>query len=141
MRQLLPALILILGSLPAFAEQAPYKGPDYSGSYDCTGEDGHDGAYKSTVTLKLVREQSFGNYAAYDFEMTVPGFGTYPGHGAATGNTAAIYFANTDQANKDFGTGIVTFRKAPSDKWKFSKYYYEPVYKDGNHGTEECIQK
>lgn len=141
MKQLLPALLLTLAALPAAAAPAPYTGPDYSGSYACTGEDGHDGAYKSSVTLKLVREQSHGNYAAYDFEMKVPGYGTYPGHGAATGSTAAIYFANTDQANKDFGTGVVQFKKAGSGKWKFTKYYYEPEYKGGNYGTETCEQQ
>jgi hypothetical protein len=141
MRKLLPVL-LALCALPAFAaDPAPYKGPDYSGTYDCTGEDGHDGAYKSTVTLKLVREQSFGKYAAYDFEMKVPGYGTYPGHGAAQGDSGAIYFANTDQANKDYGTGIVKFAKAKSGKWEFTKFYYEPEYKGGNRGTEICVQQ
>lgn len=134
------SLLFALATLPASAAQPPYRGPDYSGSYHCTGEDGHDGAYKSTVTLKLVPEQSFGKYAAYAFEMKVPGFGTYPGHAAATGADAAIYFANTDQTNKDFGTGIVRFGKAPSGKWRFKKFYYEPEYKGGNYGTETCVQ-
>lgn len=133
-------LLLSLCALPATAAQPPYSGPDYSGTYDCKGQDGHDGAYTSTVTLKLVKEQSYGRYAAYDFEMKVPGFGTYPGHAAAKGADAAIYFANTDQTNKDFGTGLARFSKAKSGKWRFSKYYYEPEYKDGNYGTEDCVQ-
>jgi hypothetical protein len=139
MRQLLPALLLGLLAVPAFAAQ-PYKGPDFSGTYACKGEDGHDGPYVSTVSLQLVPDQSVGKFAAYSFEMKVPGFGTYPGHAAATGMTAAIYFANTDPANKDFGTGIVTFKKAKSGKWQFSKYYYQPEYKGGNYGTETCTQ-
>lgn len=137
MKPLLPILLAGLCALPAGAASLP----DFSGTYDCKGEDGHDGAYTSTVTLKLVREQSVGDYAAYDFEMKVPGYGTYPGHAAATGMNAAIYFANTDQTNKDFGTGIAKFSKKPSGKWQFSKFYYEPEYKGGNHGTESCVQK
>ena len=140
MKYPLPALLLTLCALPAGAAQKPYRGPDYSGTYECKGEDGHDGPYSSTVTLKLVKEQSTGKYAAYAFEMKVPGFGTYPGHAAATGTNAAIYFANTDQTNKDFGTGIVHFSRAMSGKWQFSKYYYEPDYKGGNYGTETCVQ-
>ena len=136
MKHLIPALLLGLCALPAAAAV-----PDFSGTYDCKGEDGHDGAYTSTVTLKWVKEQSLGDYAAYAFEMKVPGYGTYPGHAAATGMTAAIYFANTDQSNKDFGTGIAQFGKTPSGKWQFSKFYYEPDYKGGNHGTETCVQQ
>jgi hypothetical protein len=139
MRHPLSALLFGLAALPACAAPS-YGGPDYSGVYACTGEDSHDGAYTSTVTLKLVREQSFGDYAAYAFEMKVPGYGTYPGHAAATGTHAAIYFANTDPSNKDFGTGIAQFTKAPSGKWQFAKYYYEPDYKGGNYGTETCVQ-
>lgn len=133
-------LLLGLAALPCAAGQAPYTGPDYSGTYDCKGEDGHDGTYTSTVTLKLVKEQSHGPYAAYAFEMKVPGFGTYPGHAAAEGAEAAIYFANVDQSNKDFGTGIAHFTKAKSGKWQFGKYYYEPDYQGGNYGTESCVQ-
>ncbi len=140
MKYLLPILLLGLNALPAFAAPPPYNGPDYSGTYECKGDDGHDGPYVSTVTLQLVKEQSAGKYAAYTFEMKVPGYGTYPGHGAAEGNNAAIYFANTDASNKDFGTGIVKFSKAKSGKWRFRKFYYEPDYKAGNHGTEDCVQ-
>jgi len=49
-------------------------------------------------------------------------------------------FANTDQKDKDYGTGIATFSRAKG-KWKFSSYYYEPEYKGGNYGTEECVQQ
>lgn len=134
------ALLLGLCAMPAIAANPPFSGPDYSGTYACKGEDGHDGAYTSTVTLTLIKEQSWGKYAAYGFEMKVPGYGTYPGHAAAKGKEAAIYFANTDQSNKDYGTGIAHFSKAPSGKWQFGKYYYEPDYKGGNYGTETCVQ-
>lgn len=56
-----------------------------------------------------------------------------------------IHFANTDPATRDFGTGtgtgIASFSRNKSGKWTFSKYYYEPEFKGGNHGTERCVQR
>jgi hypothetical protein len=123
------------------ADKPPFSGNDFSGVYDCKGQDSHEGPYTSTVTLQLVKEQSFGKFAAYSFRMEVPGYGSYPGHVAANDRTAAIYFALTDPAPKDYGTGLAQFSKTKSGKWQFNKYYYEPEFKGGNHGTESCTQK
>ena len=90
----------------AHAAPPPYTGPDFSGTYNCTGEDSHEGPYKGTVTLALVRAQSTGAYGAYEFKLEVPGYGAYPGEAAAHGMEMAIHFANTDPKTKDFGTGI-----------------------------------
>jgi hypothetical protein len=140
--KLSPAVLLLCaaGSFCA-AAQPPFTGPDLSGTYACKGDDHKEGAYGSTVTLKLVREQSFGAFGAYDFLMQVPGYGSYPGHAAANGRNAAIYFANADAATKDYGTGLAKFSKTASGKWRFDKYYYEPEFKGGNYGTESCVQK
>jgi hypothetical protein len=89
----------------------------------------------------LVREQSTGKYAAYRFQLDVPGYGVYPGHAAAHGNTMAIHFALADPSTKDYGTGIAQFGKTKSGKWQFSKYYYEPEFKGGNYGMETCRQR
>jgi hypothetical protein len=115
--------------------------PDYSGTYACKGHDASEGEYSGTVTLKLNRRHSADGYAAYDFKLEVPGFGAYPGHAAAKGEHMAIYFANTDPKTRDFGTGIAAFSKNKDGKWRFNKFYYEPEFKDGNHGTEECVQR
>jgi hypothetical protein len=135
------ALLLCLAAPVMAAERkAPYTGPDFSGVYECRGEDSHEGRYTSTVTLELVKAQSVGKYAAYTFKMEVPGYGSYPGHVAANGLNAAIYFALNDSATKDYGTGIAQFSRK-GGKWQFNKYYYEPEFKGGNYGTETCLQK
>ena len=54
-----------VGAKPAFS------GPDFSGVYDCTGNDDHEGQYTGTVTLELVSAQSFGAYGAYNFKLDV----------------------------------------------------------------------
>jgi len=131
---------ILLGLICATA-QASFTGQDFSGVYDCTGQDSHEGPYQGTVTLALVRAQSSGKYGAYSFKLEVPGYGAYPGHGAALDKKMAIFFANEDPATKDYGTGIATFRKNKSGKWSFDKYYYEPEFKDGNFGTETCQQR
>lgn len=123
------------GARPAFS------GPDFSGTYECTGNDDHEGKYTGTVTLELVPAQSFGEYGAYHFKLEVPGYGTYPGQAAAHGKQAAIHFALTDQATKDYGTGIASFSKNKAGKWTFHKYYYEPEFKGGNFGVEDCVQR
>lgn len=138
-RTIVTALFL-LGCGFAHAKEA-FTGPDLSGVYSCQGDDAHEGKYTATATLQLIPEQSSGNNGAYAFKLEVPGYGAYPGHAAARGTTAAIYFANTDPSTKDFGTGIATFKKNSNGKWTFKKFYYEPEFKAGNHGFESCVHK
>ncbi|HIV72461.1 MAG TPA: hypothetical protein H9903_16115 [Candidatus Aquabacterium excrementipullorum] len=118
-----------------------FTGPDYSGTYDCKGQDSHEGPYDGTVTLALIPAQSTGTQGAYSFKLDVPGYGSYPGHAAAQGAHMGIFFALTDPSTKDFGTGIATFEKSAKGKWTFNKFYYEPEFKGGNHGTEVCVQR
>lgn len=125
----------VAGSKPLFI------GPDFSGTYECKGEDSHEGPYTGTVTLQLVKDQSFGKFAAYSLKLEVPNYGSYSGHVAANDHSAAMYFALSDPAPKDYGTGLAQFTKTKFGKWQFSKYYYEPEFKGGNFGTETCTQK
>jgi len=118
-----------------------FSGPDLSGSYECQGDDAHEGKYTATATLQLVPSQSTGQNGAYAFKLEVPGYGAYPGHAASKGTLAAIYFANTDPAPKDYGTGLASFKKNAKGKWTFTKFYYEPEFKGGNHGFETCTQR
>lgn len=144
MKYLFAALIL-LTALSASADSAPAKEPftgvDYSGVYACTGDDSHEGKYTGKVTITAVPSQSVGVYGAYEFKLEVPGYGTYLGQAAAEKDVMGIYFALTDPTPKDFGTGIARFNKNEDGKWSFKKYYYEPDFKGGNYGTEECVQQ
>jgi len=138
MNKTLIMLVTMLSAHAAFAAQA-FTGQDYSGMYDCTGNDSHEGPYKGTVTMTLDRKQSTGNYGAYQFKLEVPGFGTYLGQAAAEGDKVAMHFALTDPGTKDYGTGISTMKKDKDGRWSFHKYYYEPEFKGGNYGTEDCV--
>jgi hypothetical protein len=133
-------ILALFFTLPTFAKEA-YTGPDFSGVYACEGNDDHEGKYTGTVTMELVKAQSIKDYGAYNFKLEVPGYGTYPGHAASHGNEMAIHFALTDQTTQDYGTGFATFKKNKAGKWTFFKYYYEPAFKGGNFGTEQCTQK
>lgn len=134
------AALVLVGSVQA---KAPFVGIDFSGIYDCTGNDDHEGKYTAVVTLKLVPEQSTGKYAAYSFRLDVLNFGTYLGQAAGFDKELAIHFEHTDPGSKDYGTGIATFSrgKGRAGKWGFRKYYYEPEYMGGNFGTEECVRR
>ena len=91
-----------------------------------------EGEYNGKVTLKLKKEYSQAQYGSYDFLLEVPGFGKYPGHMAANGLSAAMYFALEDQSTHDFGTGISQFSKNTKGQWQFHKFYFEPQFKGGN---------
>ena len=138
---MLKAIVIVFAALIAASVEArpAFTGPDFSGTYDCTGNDDHEGKYTGTVTLRLVPAQSFGEYGAYNFKLEVPGYGSYPGQAAARGKQMAIHFALTDQSTKDYGTGIASFSKGKNGKWSFHKFYYEPEFKGGNFGLEDCV--
>ena len=136
------AAVVALFACSGVAQAKPaFTAPDYSGVYACSGVDAHEGKYTDTVTMQLVPEQSVGNHGAYRFKLEVPGFGAYLGHAVSEGDKLAIHFALNDQSTKDYGTGIATIRKGKNGKWVFKKFYYEPEYKGGNTGTEECAIK
>ncbi|HEY4371020.1 MAG TPA: hypothetical protein VGN52_03700 [Burkholderiales bacterium] len=129
--------------------QTPFNAPDFTGTYDCKGHDKIDGPYTGTITLTLVPAQSTGPYGSYDFKLEVPGMGTYPGEAAAHGLDMAVHFANantsasanTNAETHDFGTGIARFKHGLDGKWTFHKFNYQPQFKGGNHGKEECVQR
>ncbi|WP_029001613.1 hypothetical protein [Azohydromonas australica] len=141
MKKLSALALSLLLCATAQAKPEPYTGPDYSGTYACTGKDDHEGDYTGTVTMELVRTQSTGVYGAYKFKLEVPGYGAYLGQAAARGKDVAIHFALADQSTKDYGTGIASFTKNKAGKWSFSKFYFEPEFKGGNFGMERCVQQ
>ena len=140
LNKLLISLLLLCLSHTVCAE-TNFTGPDLSGIYECTGVDNHEGKYSGTVTIALILAQSTKHYGAYSFKLEVPGFGTYLGQAAARGLEMAVHFVLTDQTTKDYGTGIASFKKNKTGKWAFNKYYYEPEFKGGNFGMEDCTQR
>ncbi len=137
---LVAGLFLFTAPITSIAKPA-FTGHDFSGVYDCTGDDSHEGKYTGTVTMTIVPSQSLNQYGAYQFKLEVPDYGTYLGQAAATGTHAAMHFALTDQSTKDYGTGIASFKKNKAGQWSFSKFYYEPEFKGGNYGIEQCTQR
>lgn len=120
---------------------APFAGLDMSGIYDCKGNDFHEGNYSGIVTMKRIPAHSSGSYAAYSFQLEVPGFGVYHGQAVGKGRVLGVHFALEDQTTSDYGTGIAHFHKNKAHKWTFTKYYYEPAFKGGNHGIETCVMR
>ena len=133
--------LCLLSAAPLCFSKPGFTGTDFSGIYDCNGDDSHEGKYTGTVTLTLVPSQSTQQYGAYKFKLEVPEYGVYLGQAAANGTNVAMHFALTDQSTKDYGTGIANFKKNKIGKWSFSKYYYEPEFKGGNFGTEVCTHR
>ncbi len=135
-------MVLMLMTNMAYARpRPPFMGQNFSGVYECTGDDAHEGKYTGTVTMKLIPEQSTAEYSAYSFKLEVPQYGTYLGEAAAIGNNVAMHFALVDPAPRDFGTGVAIMQKNKQGKMTFHKYYYEPEFKGGNYGFEDCVMK
>lgn len=138
MRSLIVGLVYFM-SMPVLAN-------DFSGIYDCKGQDAHEGAYQGTVTMKRIAQHSTDEYVSYDFQLAVAEYGTYHGHAAAQGNVVAMHFALPMEnglyggKEQDFGTGIAEFKQVDG-KWIFKKFYFEPNYKGGNTGVETCVQQ
>lgn len=120
-----------------------------SGTYICYGHDMHDGGYQNTLlTLTLdAKDSDFANnYGAYHFKLNDPDGDIYLGEVAASGNSAAVYFANTNPKEpNDHGVGIavITHDKDSTNKATtvLHKFYYEPTYKGGGNGSETCVKQ
>jgi hypothetical protein len=134
-------MLLTLLTLNAYAKETNNSFVDYSGVYSCMGDDAHEGKYSGKVTMALKPLHSHGTYASYDFKLEVPGYGTYLGHAAANKNHVAMHFALQDQATKDYGTGIAEMKKNAKGQWTFHKFYFEPEFKGGNTGVEDCTRQ
>ena len=137
--------LMILALFISFNVQAKKVMPaaayiDYSGVYTCVGDDAHEGKYTGTVTMRLKPEHSHDAYASYDFKLEVPEYGIYLGHAAANGNVIAMHFALTDQTTKDYGTGVAKMFRNTKGQWAFHKFYFEPEFKGGNTGVEDCVK-
>ena len=140
MKTIILSLVCLAAMPVAFAKPA-FNGNDFSGVYDCKGDDSQEGEYTGKVTMELVPSQSINEYGAYKFKLEVSEYGVYLGQAAASGIHVAMHFALTDQRTKDYGTGIASFKKNKAGKWTFMKYYFEPEFKGGNYGTEQCTQR
>jgi len=130
-------LSAVAGTPPA---PVPFKGSNYAGTYACTGNDSKEGPYTATVTLTLDAAHSTGPHGAYAFRMEVPGYGVYLGQAVSLQKHLAIHFALENPKSKDYGTGlaVVSRRKGQT---VFTKFYYEPDFKGGNHGFEDCVKQ
>lgn len=137
----LSVFILLLAASSATEAKPAFTGQDYSGVYECTGDDAHEGKYTGKVTLTIKPEHSHDTYASYDFKLEVPGYGTYPGYAAGNDNHLAMHFALTDPATHDYGVGVANFKKSKQGKWSFHKFYFEPEFKGGNTGIEDCVKR
>lgn len=137
-----PALLttLLLCGASAFAA-GPFTGNDISGVYTCTGQDVKDGAYTITATFRINHDQSTGNQGSYQVHWTVPGLGDYVGIAVSDGSYIAASFANTKPGSKDYGLGLATTNVDMRNQLHFSNFYFEPDYKGGDHGTEDCVQQ
>lgn len=145
--------ILAVGTLTLTLAQFGFAANDdalgLSGTYTCNGYDMHDGGYQGAeliLTLDAKDSDFANNYGAYHFRLNDSDGDVYLGEVAASGNNAAVYFANTNPKEPhDNGVGIavITHDKDTSGKVTtvLHKFYYEPTYEGGGNGSETCVKQ
>ncbi|MFL9609922.1 hypothetical protein ACKF11_07520 [Methylobacillus sp. Pita2] len=138
--------VIIVSAMLAFSGLAQAKpaftGVNYTGLYECKGENSSIGAYDLVVALRLNRVSSHGKFGAYYYETETVNSTVYHGQAVVIGNRMAISFNIRDKKNNvDHSTGLATIKKVGKDRWSFRKEYFEPDDSGGSYGTEECVMK
>ena len=138
--------ILMVSALLAFSSLAQAKpaftGINYTGLYECKGENSSIGAYELVVALRLNRVSSHGKFGAYYYETETVNSTIYHGQAVIVGNRMAISFNIRDKKNNvDHSTGLATIKKVGKDRWSFRKEYFEPDDSGGSYGTEDCVMR
>ncbi len=133
-------LMMVMLTFAGLVQAKPaFTGKNYSGVYSCKGVNEQVGNYELTVTLKLNRVSSYGNFGAYSYLVETSNSTIYNGQVAADGNRLAISFHFTDGRNVEHSTGIAVIKKNLEGRWSFRKLYYEPDDNGGNYGSEYCV--
>lgn len=134
-------LCLLLGFTSVAQAKTTFNGHDFTGVYACAGEDAQEGSYSVTLTFKLNRAQSVGQFGAYDYALETENSDKYRGQAVAQGYVMAMGLAFNADNKKDHGSAIATIKKNKFGRWSFRKFDYEPEYKGGNHSIESCDMK
>ena len=141
--------LLGLGLMHVAIADQKMTGLDLSGTYICSGYDSHDGGFTgSKLTLALDAKDSLpqDGYGAYHYNVVTSGGTKYMGEASSSGNTLAMYFANTtpnQQSDHGVSIGFVTHDKNNSGQvqTQIHKFYYEPEYEGGGNGSETCVKQ
>ena len=95
--------IVIVSAMLAFSSVAfakpTFTGNNYTGLYECKGENSSIGAYDVVVALRLNRVSSHGKFGAYYYETETVNSTVYHGQAVADGNRLAISFNIRDKKN------------------------------------------
>lgn len=129
------ALFSVAQAKPAFT------GINFSGLYNCNGNNELVGNYQVTIKLKLNRISSYGKFGAYDFSTETDNAVTYRGQAVANGNRLALSYKMSDGKYAEITTGIAEMKKLTRGRWSFRNLYYEPDDSGGNYGQEDCVMQ
>ncbi|OAM53055.1 hypothetical protein A7981_06435 [Methylovorus sp. MM2] len=140
MQRLVLALVALLITNITYAQPA-FTGVNYSGLYDCKGNNEQVGDYSVVVKLRLNRISSYGKFGAYYYEVETENSVLYAGQAAVDGNRMAISFNLSEKRSAEHSTGIATMKKNPQGRWSFQKLYYESDDSGGIYGKETCVLK
>ena len=140
MVKILLAASLLASAMVAHAKPA-FTGINFSGIYDCKGNNELVGNYQVTVKLKLNRISSYGKFGAYDFSTETDNAVTYRGQAVANGYRLALSYKLTEGKYVEYSTGIAEMKKLNRGRWSFRNLYYEPDDNGGNYGQEDCVMQ
>jgi hypothetical protein len=133
--------IALLGVASVAQAKIPFSGKNYSGVYECKGNNDQVGDYTVTATLRLNNVSSSGTFGAYHYEVETENSVTYRGQVAADGNRLAISFNFSEKKNLDHSTGVAVVKRNAQGHWTFRRLYYEGDDNGGVYGSENCVLK
>lgn len=126
---------LIAQAKPAFT------GINFSGTYECKGNNEQVGDYQATAIFKLNRISSHGKIGAYDFSTDTENAVIYRGQAIANGTKLALSYKYKEGKYIEYSTGIAEMKKIGRNRWSFRNMYYEPDDNGGNYGYEDCVMQ
>jgi hypothetical protein len=132
---------LIWFALPVAAEPA-FSGTNYSGIYDCQGENQKVGKYKLEVTLKLNLVSSTGRTGIYEYTAETENSVKFYGNAIVRNRQmAASYVLDSSRRKDEPTTGLASIKRDANGSWSFLNHYFEPDDFGGNYGTETCMMQ
>lgn len=118
-----------------------FTGINFSGTYECKGNNEQVGDYQVTAIFKLNRISSHDKIGAYDFSTDTENAVIYRGQAIANGTKLALSYKYKEGRYIEYSTGIAEMKKIGRNRWSFRNIYYEPDDNGGNYGYEDCVMQ
>lgn len=142
MKKLAYAIFLSsLVAMPAHAKlgKAPMQPSNFSGVYECKGNNDSIGDYTVKVTLKIDTVNSKAGFSNYTYAMQTENGMTYNGYAVIENNQMASSIYMNDKPSAEMSVGVGSIKAIAKNRFSFTRKYFEPTDNEGTIGLETCM--